>query len=93
MERNERQEIRRAMKDPIKQLPKILKDTKRKHLCIFLDFDGTISVIRKDPYKVGLSREIEDVVRKLAARKEIFAAIGTRRKLQDIKRRVKTGFL
>lgn len=77
------------MKDPIKQLPRILKETKGKHLCIFLDFDGTISVIRKDPYKVGLSREMEDVIRKLAARKEISVAIVTGRKLDDIKRRVK----
>ena len=57
-------------------------------IALFLDFDGTLVPIRKDPDKCVLSPEIKEQLRSLANSGRHFVAVLSGRTLADIKSRV-----
>jgi len=59
---------------------------KNKHVYLFLDFDGTLAAIRRDPAKVRLSREVSDLLNNFVKLQNISIAIVSGRKLSDVKR-------
>jgi len=67
---------------------KIASRLKRVHLYLFLDFDGTLTPIRKDPKKVRLGKKMRYTLKNLANKSNISVAVVSGRALGDIKRRV-----
>lgn len=56
---------------------------------LLLDFDGTLTPIAKSPEKVKLSKEIKNILQRLSQKPNLFLAIISGRKLQDLKKKVK----
>ncbi|MFN3739318.1 MAG: trehalose-phosphatase [Thermodesulfovibrionales bacterium] len=57
-------------------------------IALFLDFDGTLVPIQKDPSKCFLSEDIKKQLKLLAHSKNIYLTIISGRSLSDIKKRV-----
>jgi len=71
-----------------KEQNKIVNEVKGAHLYLFLDFDGTLTPIRKDPKKVKLGKKMRHTLKELADNSNISIAVVSGRGLGDIKRRV-----
>ncbi|MFH1877705.1 MAG: trehalose-phosphatase [Candidatus Omnitrophota bacterium] len=72
------------MRHLMRHLHEIEKITRDKQLMIFLDFDGTLAPIRRDPEKVFLSAGARDILKKLASRADTAISIITGRKIAEI---------
>ena len=76
------------MKHLSKEQNKIIDKIKGTPLYLFLDFDGTLTPIRKDPKKVRLGKKMRYTLKSLANKSNISVAVVSGRALGDIKRRV-----
>lgn len=56
---------------------------------LLLDFDGTLTPIVKFPEKAKLSKEMRDLLQELSAKKGVYLAIISGRKLSDIKEKIR----
>ncbi|MGB2630345.1 MAG: trehalose-phosphatase [Candidatus Omnitrophota bacterium] len=75
------------MKHLIKEWSRIKKDLKGKDIYLFLDFDGTLTRIRKRPGAVRLGREVKGILKDIA-KENVPLAIISGRSLEEIKRLV-----
>ena len=75
------------MKHLTKEWTRIKDIVKGKRLCLFLDFDGTLTRIRRHPAKVKLSAKTRGAVKNLASLKNVSVAIVSGRSLEDITKR------
>jgi trehalose-phosphatase len=64
------------------------KKIKGRDVCLFLDFDGTLTPIRRHPRAVKLSGALKKTLRKIAALKGATVAVISGRSLADVKERV-----
>lgn len=76
------------MKNFINEWIKIEKKINNKHLCIFLDFDGTLVPIRRDPRDVKLSKSGRNILKGIVGLKDVSIAIISGRALKEIKKLV-----
>jgi len=76
------------MKHLSKELGRIKKEIKGRQLFLFLDFDGTLTPIRRDPRKVRLGKLMHHTLKKVADKSNISVAIVSGRGLGDIKRMI-----
>ncbi|MFQ5952561.1 MAG: trehalose-phosphatase [Candidatus Omnitrophota bacterium] len=76
------------MKHLAKEWGKIENALKDKYLYVFLDFDGTLTPIRRKPGEVRLSRSTRDALRKLASRKNIAVAVISGRALRQARKMI-----
>lgn len=75
------------MKDVLKSKKDIRERLKRsKQAVLFLDFDGTLAPIVKDPSQAYISEETRVLIEKLAGRMHVYVVTG--RALKDIRMRV-----
>ena len=65
---------------------RMINKVKDRCLYFFLDFDGTLTPIRRDPQKVRLGRRMQYTLKNLAAKRNISVAVVSGRALKDIKR-------
>jgi trehalose-phosphatase len=72
----------------LKEWDKIKKDLRGKHLYLFLDFDGTLTAIRRRPEAVKLGKSTGDILKKLVSEKDISVAIISGRKLKEARKLV-----
>jgi len=72
----------------IKKWPEIADEVRNKYLYLFLDFDGTLTLIRRHPKKVRLSGATAKALKKLLSRENISVAVISGRALRDVRRRV-----
>ncbi len=66
----------------------ILKKISNKHILLFLDYDGTLTPIRKIPAKAKISQEIKKILFKLSKAPKIALSIISGRSINDIKKLV-----
>ncbi|MFH1798573.1 MAG: trehalose-phosphatase [Candidatus Omnitrophota bacterium] len=76
---------RKKRKHLIDAREKIKEKIKNKHVYLFLDFDGTLSAIRRNPSEVKLSRAKFKILKKISEKKDITTAIISGRALKEIK--------
>ena len=76
------------MKHFLGQWKKIKRTVRNKHVYLFLDFDGTLAPIRKDPVKVKLAAATVSALKALKTAPGVSVAVVTGRKLSDIKKLV-----
>ena len=76
------------MEHLIKKWREITGSVKNKHIYLFLDFDGTLTFIRRDPKKVKLSVATARILKQLASMKAVSIAVISGRGLSDIRKRV-----
>lgn len=68
---------------------KSIKDkAKNAHLYFFLDFDGTLAPIRRDPQRVSLGKKMHRTLKDLANKSGISIAVVSGRSLGDIRKRI-----
>jgi len=65
-----------------------LKSTSRRKIAIFLDFDGTLVPIQKDPEQCFLSKKLKTQLLELSDSPRCYLVILSGRSLSDIKKRV-----
>ncbi len=76
------------MKHLSKERRKIAREIRDSHTYLFLDFDGTLTPIRRHPGKVRLGKRIYEILQKLAGTRDVDIAIISGRSLKEIKRLV-----
>ena len=79
---------RAGMKYLLKEWKTIKRALEKKYIYLFLDFDGTLTRIRKRPGSVKLSKATKSVLKDLASQKKISIAIISGRSLKDARRMV-----
>ncbi|MFH1504308.1 MAG: trehalose-phosphatase [Candidatus Omnitrophota bacterium] len=60
----------------------------KKRIFLFLDYDGTLTPIVKNPYQAHLCPDIKKLLKKLSQNKNIVIGIISGRELSDVKKRV-----
>ncbi|MFH1519398.1 MAG: trehalose-phosphatase [Candidatus Omnitrophota bacterium] len=68
------------------EITKVLKNKKR--LFLFLDYDGTLAAIVRDPGKAKLTRYTRRLLRELTRQEKVVLGIISGRSLSDVKKRV-----
>jgi len=76
------------MKHLSKELGKIKREIKGKQLFLFLDFDGTLTPIRRDPRKVRLGKGMYHTLKRVADKSNICVAVISGRRLGGIKKMI-----
>jgi trehalose 6-phosphate phosphatase len=76
------------MKHLAKEWGRIKERIKGKAVYLFLDFDGTLTPIRKRPGLVKLSRATRGALKALVAQEDIFTAVISGRALKEVKKLV-----
>ncbi|MGB2599701.1 MAG: trehalose-phosphatase [Candidatus Omnitrophota bacterium] len=76
------------MKHLAREWNSIKRNIKGKPVYLFLDFDGTLTPIRKRPEAVKLSKATREAIKKLASQKKVFTAIISGRALKEVKKLV-----
>ncbi len=69
-------------------IDKLVTEIHRKHIYLFLDYDGTLTRIVAQPSQAHLSKPVELTLQKLAQQNNCTLVIASGRELNDIKRRV-----
>jgi len=79
---------RSGKKNFLNQWNRIRPELKDSRLCLFLDFDGTLTPIRKHPRMVKLSTGTRRVLQELAADRGVYVAIVSGRDLGEVRKLV-----
>jgi len=74
------------MRHLLKQWPKIKQKLSNNFVCIFLDFDGTLTPIVSSPEKAILGEKAKDILKKLANHQRCQVVIVSGRPLSNIKK-------
>jgi trehalose-phosphatase len=69
----------------------IFKKSKKDSFFIFLDFDGTLVPIRKNPAQVRLAKRTKNILKRLADKDNMNIAVVSGRELDDIKKKIALG--
>jgi len=75
-----------AMLDNLAQIESRIADAP--HLAVFLDFDGTISPLVREPEKAQLDEKLRPVLQKLNEREDVSIAVISGRALNDLRERM-----
>jgi len=79
------------MRHLFKERKKIAKDAQDAYLYLFLDLDGTLAPIRKDPKKVKLSEGTKSALKDMSGARRVKVAVISGRELSEAKRIVGVG--
>ena len=71
-----------------KAINRILRELIGDSFYLFLDFDGTLAPIRKDPEKAQPGKKVKDILKKLMGKNNISIALVSGRGIEDIKKRI-----